>query len=231
MVSGRKGRKVILDEIGAYIEPLDMGLRLASKVGIDPTMPKEDARQAAFHLQHSAPVHSEGRWIMLCVDVNRIASVCRKIAKLDIETWRPQATRKVRVKYTKNKFHEVPFEMVPGYVFARVGDVNSAYIGLIGIKGVIDILRHENRPICMSTQTIERWKQEISDASRKRITQKNDAENWVGRKVKVTSGPFLDFQGVVTKFVNSRMSVFVDLDIFGRKNNTELPLEIVKNYD
>ena len=231
MTLGRKGLNDNLKEVSADIEPLDMRLRLASKLGIDPTLPKEDARQAAAHLNRSAASDSEGKWIMLCVDVNRIGSVCRKIGKLNIEVWRPQATRKVRVKYTRNKFREVPFEMVPGYVFVRVGHVDSAYIGLVALKGVIDVISHDDHPIRMSTQTIERWKKEISDASRKKVIQKNNEEYWLRRKVRVTSGPFLDFQGVVTKFVKSRMSVFFDLDLYGKKISTEFPLEIVENYD
>lgn len=226
--NSREGRQN-QGEIGQAFA-LDLRLRDAHRYGVDPLLSDKDARYAAKCLQRLTIASSKeskvSQWVLLHVKPRKCNQLADDIRKLGFGVWQPQATHKVRIQYTR-KYKSVTEDIIPGYFFVRVGDAVDAVFGLGSLRYVFGVLTIGGKPVTVRDSIIEMWKSEIKEAS----TKKN-IDGWkCGDKVRVTSGSLQGFQAVVTSWIQSRDTVFADINILGSIINSEIPLEIVEKSD
>ena len=123
---------------------------------------------------------------------------------------------KKKVKY-KNFF--------PGYILleADLDDVTKRFLakipGLMGIVGAKNFKGQNLSPIPLRDTEIKRIKAILNEESQ---TEKVDIRLSQGDPVKVTSGPFNNFNGSVLEVNAEKMKVKVMVSIFGRKTPIDL---------
>jgi len=123
---------------------------------------------------------------------------------------------KKKVKY-KNFF--------PGYILleADLDDVAKRFLakipGLMGIVGAKNFKGQNLSPIPLRDTEIKRIKAILNEESQ---TEKIDIRLSQGDPVKVTSGPFNNFNGTVLEVNAEKMKVKVMVSIFGRKTPIDL---------
>jgi transcriptional antiterminator NusG len=93
--------------------------------------------------------------------------------------------------------------------------------------GVTSFVGHGNRPIPLEDDEVRNiLKQMESEAPRVRVSYQ------VGQTVKITDGPFTDFEGVVDAIDHERGRVRVLVSIFGRESPVELDfLQVTRLVD
>jgi transcription termination/antitermination protein NusG len=123
---------------------------------------------------------------------------------------------KKKVKY-KNFF--------PGYILleADLDDITKRFLakipGLMGIVGAKNVKGQNLSPIPLRDSEIKRIKAILNEESQ---TEKIDIRLSQGDPVKVTSGPFNNFNGSVLEVNAEKMKVKVMVSIFGRKTPIDL---------
>jgi transcriptional antiterminator NusG len=132
------------------------------------------------------------------------------------------------------KKEEVERLLFPGYVFVQMdvedddapGELGESWEVVRGTSGVTGFVGTATRPVPLSPEEVERLLasvgvarqpvQEEVSAPRVKIDLK------AGDMVRVTSGPFADFSGVVSEVNIPQAKVKVLVSIFGRETPVEL---------
>jgi transcriptional antiterminator NusG len=127
------------------------------------------------------------------------------------------------VKNGKKKVKHKNF--FPGYILleADLDDITKRFLakipGLMGIVGAKNFKGQNLSPIPLRDAEIKRIKAILNEESQ---TEKIDIRLSQGDPVKVTSGPFNNFNGTVLEVNAEKMKVKVMVSIFGRKTPIDL---------
>jgi len=131
---------------------------------------------------------------------------------------------KKKVKY-KNFF--------PGYILieADLDDNVKRFLAkvpsIMGVVGSKNIKGQRLEPIPLRETEIKRIKAILNDESQ---TEKIDLKLNQGDPVKVTSGPFNNFNGTILEINTEKMKVKVMVSIFGRKTPIELEFTQIEKH-
>jgi transcription termination/antitermination protein NusG len=131
---------------------------------------------------------------------------------------------KKKVKY-KNFF--------PGYILieADLDDNVKRFLAkvpsIMGVVGSKNIKGQKLEPIPLRETEIKRIKAILNEESQ---TEKIDLKLSTGDPVKVTSGPFNNFNGTVLEINTEKMKVKVMVSIFGRKTPIELEFTQIEKH-
>ena len=118
-------------------------------------------------------------------------------------------------------------KLYPGYVYVQVdlgdeaGEVNEAYEVVRGTPGVTGFVGTATHPVPLSPDEVQHLL-EVSGLAGKREAPKPQVSFKEGEVVRVISGPFADFTGVVSEINPERNKVKVLVSIFGRETPVEL---------
>jgi transcriptional antiterminator NusG len=118
-------------------------------------------------------------------------------------------------------------KLYPGYVYVQVdlgdeaGEVNEAYEVVRGTPGVTGFVGTATHPVPLSPDEVQHLL-EVSGLAGKKETPKPQVSFKEGEVVRVISGPFADFTGVVSEINPERNKVKVLVSIFGRETPVEL---------
>lgn len=118
-------------------------------------------------------------------------------------------------------------KLYPGYVYVQVdlgdeaGEVNEAYEVVRGTPGVTGFVGTATHPVPLSPDEVQHLL-EVSGLAGKKETPKPQVSFKEGEVVRVISGPFADFTGVVSEINSERNKVKVLVSIFGRETPVEL---------
>lgn len=158
---------------------------------------------------------------------------------------RAQATRMLGVKIFQvlqpseeaveigegGKKQTVRRKLFPGYVFVQMdvedddgpGELGESWEVVRGTPGVTGFVGTTTRPVPLSPDEVQRLlasvgvgKQAAEPAPRAKVDYKE------GDIVRIGSGPFADFSGVVAEVNNAQAKVKVLVSIFGRETPVEL---------
>ncbi|MCU0372368.1 MAG: transcription termination/antitermination protein NusG [Ignavibacteria bacterium] len=131
-----------------------------------------------------------------------------------------------KVFEVKNGKKKIKFKnFFPGYILleADLDDVTKRFLakipGLMGIVGAKNVKGQNLSPIPLRDSEIKRIKAILNEESQ---TEKIDIRLSQGDPVKVTSGPFNNFNGSVLEVNAEKMKVKVMVSIFGRKTPIDL---------
>ncbi len=119
-------------------------------------------------------------------------------------------------------------KLYPGYVYALVdlgddeGEVNEAWEVVRNTTGVTGFVGTATRPVPLTTDEVQHILEISGVAGKKTSAPKAQVSFKAGDVVRVTSGPFADFTGVVGDVNLDRERVKVLVSIFGRETPVEL---------
>ena len=118
----------------------------------------------------------------------------------------------------------------PGYVLVRMDDDDNLLYEIRNTPSVIGFVGSGKYPAALSKREVERiigTNEEIED-TKESPKFKPDFET--GETVRVTSGPFADFNGIIEEINLDQSKVTVLVNVFGRETPLELAFtDIVKN--
>ena len=132
------------------------------------------------------------------------------------------------VEIKNGKKVTVPRKMFPGYILVRMHLDDDSWYGVRNTPGVTGFVGSANKPVPLSRREVERFLGVKEEEDKKAPRYKPSWE--IGDSVRVQTGPFADFNGVIEDINLDQSKVVVLVNIFGRDTPVELNFEdIIKN--
>ena len=117
----------------------------------------------------------------------------------------------------------------PGYVLVRMDLDDTTWYEIRNTPSIIGFVG-SGRPIPLSKREIERILGSNEEVEVKKESPKFKPDFEIGETVRVTTGPFADFNGIIEEINLDQSKVTVLVNIFGRETPVELGFtDIVKN--
>lgn len=130
------------------------------------------------------------------------------------------------IEFKNGKKTVVKKKVFPGYVLVRMDLDDDTWYVIRNTPGVTGFVGAANKPNPLTKKEVEnilgtgesgeKGKAAVATKSRPRL------EYEVGEQVRVTSGPFADFNGAISEIDVDRSKLKVLVDIFGRETPVEL---------
>ena len=118
----------------------------------------------------------------------------------------------------------------PGYVLVRMDLDDETWYQIRNTPSVIGFVGSGKMPQSLSRREIERILGTNEEVELKKESPKFKPDFEVGETVRVTTGPFADFNGIIEEINLDQSKVTVLVNIFGRETPVELGFtDIVKN--
>lgn len=120
-------------------------------------------------------------------------------------------------------------KIFPGYVYVRMdlydenGDLNEkAWYFVQEVQGVISFLGGGDRPTCLSSAEVEDLMRQTEEvAENGPAVAKIPSYISIGATVRITDGPFANFEGVIEEIDAERGKLKLMVSIFGRSTPVE----------
>jgi len=118
-------------------------------------------------------------------------------------------------------------KVFPGYVLVQMRMNDNSWYVVRNTPGVTSFVGHGNRPTPLDDNEVKAiLKQMEEEAPKVRVSYQ------VGQAVKITDGPFTDFEGIVDAIDHERGRVRVLVSFFGREAPVELDfLQVTRLVD
>ena len=118
-------------------------------------------------------------------------------------------------------------KVFPGYVLVQMRMNDNSWYVVRNTPGVTSFVGHGNRPTPLEDSEVKAiLKQMEEEAPKVRVSYQ------VGQAVKITDGPFTDFEGIVDAIDHERGRVRVLVSFFGREAPVELDfLQVTRLID
>lgn len=131
------------------------------------------------------------------------------------------------VEFKGGKKVTVPKKVFPGYILVRMSLDDDSWYAVRNTPGVTGFVAgNAQKPTPLSRREVERFLgvQEEEEKGKPRFKPEWD----VGEQVRVVSGPFADFNGVIEELNVDQQKVVVLVNIFGRDTPVELGFEDIQ---
>lgn len=118
-------------------------------------------------------------------------------------------------------------KVFPGYVLVQMRMTDASWYVVRNTPGVTSFVGHGNRPTALDDSEVKAiLRQMEEEAPKVRVSYQ------VGQAVKITDGPFTDFEGIVDAIDHERGRVRVLVSFFGREAPVELDfLQVTRLVD
>jgi transcriptional antiterminator NusG len=118
-------------------------------------------------------------------------------------------------------------KVFPGYVLVQMRMTDDSWYVVRNTPGVTSFVGHGNRPTPLEDSEVKAiLKQMEEEAPKVRVSYQ------VGQAIKITDGPFTDFEGIVDAIDHERGRVRVLVSFFGREAPVELDfLQVTRLVD
>ena len=131
------------------------------------------------------------------------------------------------VEFKAGKKVTVPKKVFPGYILVRMTLDDDSWYAVRNTPGVTGFVAgNAQKPTPLSRREVERFLgvQEEEEKGKPRFKPEWD----VGEQVRVVTGPFADFNGVIEELNVDQQKVVVLVNIFGRDTPVELGFEDIQ---
>jgi transcriptional antiterminator NusG len=112
-------------------------------------------------------------------------------------------------------------KVFPGYILVRMELDDDSWYVVRNTPGVTGFVGSEGKPVPLSREELGRIDKRTEPGTRQRTT----TDFVEGMAVKVTQGPFADFDGVISEVNLDKATVKVMVSIFGRETPVELEFD------
>ena len=134
------------------------------------------------------------------------------------------------VEIRNGKKVNVEKKTFPGYVLVRMDLDDATWYEVRNTPSVIGFVGSGKQPISLSRREVERIIGSNEEVEVKKESPKFKPDFITGETVRVTNGPFADFNGIIEEINLDQSKVTVLVNIFGRETPVELGFtDIVKN--
>lgn len=116
----------------------------------------------------------------------------------------------------------------PGYVLVEMEMNDETRYLVRGSANVIDFLGSKNKPMPLSKKEMDKILGQMEE-SKKEPVQKQTFE--IGEIVRIDSGPFKDFEGMVESVNYNTAKVKVSISVFGRPTPTDFEFKLVQKKE
>ncbi len=123
--------------------------------------------------------------------------------------------KKIKIKDGQRK--EVEEKIYPGYVLVEMIVTDESWYVVRNTPNVSGFVGSGTTPIPMSDEEVEILKNRMG-----KDTPKHEIDVEVGDSVKITDGPFKDYDGKVSEVDRERGKIKVLVNMFGRDTSVEL---------
>ncbi|MBB2698943.1 UNVERIFIED_ORG: transcriptional antiterminator NusG [Rhizobium esperanzae] len=117
--------------------------------------------------------------------------------------------------------------VIPGYVLVHCSPVAQAMMGLLHVKGVIDVVGGAIRPYRADAESIHRFKK-MAEEGKYDAPVSKERRFELKEQVRITDGPFASFPGIIVSIDDEKGYVSLDVDIFGRPTPVQLMLDQIE---
>ena len=114
-------------------------------------------------------------------------------------------------------------KVFPGYILVQMELDDDSWYVVRNTPGVTGFVGSQGKPVPLSREEFNR----IVKRTEPGVRAKTSTDFAEGMSVKVTSGPFVDFDGVISEVNLDQAKVKVMVSIFGRETPVELGFEQV----
>ena len=130
------------------------------------------------------------------------------------------------VEIKNGKKVTVPRKVFPGYILVRMILDDDSWYAVRNTPGVTGFVGGNNKPTPLSRREVERFLgvQEEEEQAKPRFKPAWE----VGETVRVVTGPFADFNGIIEDINLDQSKVTVLVNIFGRDTPVELGFEDIQ---
>ena len=130
------------------------------------------------------------------------------------------------VEYKGGKKVTVPKKVFPGYLLVRMALDDDSWYAVRNTPGVTGFVGGSNKPTPLSRREVERFLGVQKEEEKPKPRFKPAWE--VGETVRVVTGPFAEFNGVIEDINLDQSKVTVLVNIFGRDTPVELGFEDIQ---
>jgi transcriptional antiterminator NusG len=132
------------------------------------------------------------------------------------------------VKVKGGKRIEKKEKEYPGYVLVDMVLDEMTWATVREAPGVLGFIGDKNKPTTLSESEVRKILRRNHLLDDNRLSEKKDIDFEIGNTVKIQAGPFEDFIGEVAEINPERMTVKVNVVVFGRSTPTEVPVNHVE---
>ena len=190
-----------------------------------------DQRMRRIRIAHrpalAVKAGADAPWIVARVHTGREIDVEKALTEADIEAIVPE--RKGKERRRRNRVIPPRYEvLMTGYVLLRCRYSVEAISGLLSFEHVIDVLGGWEKPFMVNHEKVRDIMQKAHDGrfDYERVSQVKVA---AGDKVRIAEGLFAGLIAeVMTPNSKGKGDVVVEVDMFGQKTPTNLPLAILE---
>ncbi len=132
------------------------------------------------------------------------------------------------VKVKGGKRVEKKEKEYPGYVLVDMLIDEETWVAVREAPGVLGFIGDKNQPTTLSEAEVRRILRKNKLLDDNKLSEKKDIDFAISDTVKIQAGPFEDFIGEVIEINEERMTVKVNVVVFGRSTPTEVPINHVE---
>jgi transcription termination/antitermination protein NusG len=174
----------------------------------------------------SAFDRDSGNWFCLSVMTGREEAVEKALDHFGIKALVPM--RQSAPIRRRHKIIDGP--MVPvmrGYVLVNMRSQHPSFLGIKGLKHVIDVVGGSFKPMIVSQQSVNDFKAKAEGGNYDHKIDRAPCFK-AGQMVTVMDGPFEKLTGTVVRNVKNDQRVIVDVHMFGQVVQVDLVVDQVK---
>ncbi|MGB8360692.1 MAG: transcription termination/antitermination protein NusG, partial [Acidimicrobiia bacterium] len=192
--------------------------------------PAEETEEPAEALKPASPYDLPGDWYVIhsySGYENKVkANLETRIQSMHMEDriFEVHIPMEDVVEFKGGKKVTVPKKVFPGYILVRMTLDDDSWYAVRNTPGVTGFVAgNAQKPTPLSRREVERFLgvQEEEEKGKPRFKPEWD----VGEQVRVVTGPFADFNGVIEELNIDQQKVVVLVNIFGRDTPVELGFE------
>lgn len=132
------------------------------------------------------------------------------------------------VKVKGGKRFERKEKEYPGYVLVDMVLDEMSWATVREAPGVLGFIGDKNKPTTLSEPEVRKILRKNQLLDDRRLSEKREIDFNIGDTVKIQIGPFEDFIGEVAEINPERMTIKVNVVVFGRSTPTEVPVNHVE---
>ena len=130
----------------------------------------------------------------------------------------------IEIKNGKKKISKR--KVFPGYVLVEMDITDDSWYVVRNTPGVTGFVGSGNKPIPLLEHEVSSI---LRQMGLEKVRTKIDVS--IGQSVRVISGPFKDFIGVVQEILEEKQKVRVSVSMFGRETPVELEFSQIEKFD
>jgi transcriptional antiterminator NusG len=184
----------------------------------------EDNKEETYlSIEEKIKSHPDSEWYIIHTlsgmeeDVKNDIEVKAKVLGLQNKIFRLVIPVEKEIKIKSGKQKEVKKKIFPGYVFIEMILDDQTWSFVKSIQGVTGFVGPQNKPTPLTYEEVMKIRPFIEGNVFAKQVEFN-----VGDRVKITSGPFVESEGIIEKIYPDKYKAVVSIIIFGR----ETPIEV-----